>query len=61
MNAKELEEFMRAKAKVALKGGYTFGLGGEGFERINAGCPRSILEECMARIEKAIRKTYTKH
>ncbi|MFX1250633.1 MAG: MalY/PatB family protein [Promethearchaeota archaeon] len=56
MDGKELEEFIRTKTKVALNEGYTFGLGGEGFERINAGCPRSILEECMTRIEKAIRE-----
>ncbi|MFX1538169.1 MAG: MalY/PatB family protein [Promethearchaeota archaeon] len=61
MSGKELEEFMRTKAKVALSEGYTFGLGGEGFERINAGCPRSILEECMTRIEKAIRAADKKH
>jgi cystathionine beta-lyase len=54
MNGKELEEFMRTKAKVALNEGYTFGLGGEGFERINVACPRSILEECMTKIEKAL-------
>ncbi|UCD01769.1 MAG: pyridoxal phosphate-dependent aminotransferase [Promethearchaeota archaeon] len=54
MSDKELREFMLKKAKVALDGGKIFGPGGEGFERINVACPRSLLKECMIRIENAL-------
>jgi len=53
MDDEELREFMLKKAKVALDGGEIFGPGGEGFERINVACPRSILKECMTRIVNA--------
>jgi cystathionine beta-lyase len=32
-----------------------FGDGGEGFERLNVACPRTILEEIMNWIYKAIK------
>jgi cystathionine beta-lyase len=51
---KELEKFMRGKAKLALDEGYIFGQGGEGFERINIACPKSILEDALNRIKEAI-------
>jgi cystathionine beta-lyase len=51
---KQLEDLMRKKANVLLDEGYIFGKGGEGFERINFACPRSILDEAMNRIYKAI-------
>jgi len=54
MNSHELEEFMLKKAKVALDEGYSFGLGGEGFERINVACPRAILKEGLDRIKNAL-------
>ncbi|MFX1489476.1 MAG: MalY/PatB family protein [Promethearchaeota archaeon] len=54
LEAKELEKFMRGKAKLALDEGYIFGQGGEGFERINIACPRSVLEEALNRLTKAI-------
>ncbi|WZL74342.1 pyridoxal phosphate-dependent aminotransferase [Clostridiaceae bacterium 35-E11] len=51
---KKLEVIMREKAKVALDEGHIFGEGGEGFARLNFACPRSVLEESLHRIEKAI-------
>jgi cystathionine beta-lyase len=54
MDDKKLSEFMLKKAKVALDDGKIFGPGGEGFERINLACPKSILEECMNRIVNAL-------
>ncbi|MBN2285292.1 MAG: pyridoxal phosphate-dependent aminotransferase [Tissierellales bacterium] len=50
----ELKELMLKKAKVFLDEGYIFGAEGEGYERINIACPRSILEEALNRIEKAL-------
>lgn len=55
-NEKELENWMRGEAKLALDEGYIFGKGGEGFERFNVACPREILAEALSRIEKAIKK-----
>ena len=56
MSDEARKEFLLKKAKVALDSGSMFGEGGEGFERINVACPRIILEECMTRIYKAIKK-----
>jgi cystathionine beta-lyase len=39
---------------VALNDGKTFGKGGEGFVRLNFGCPRSLLEEGLERIKKSL-------
>jgi len=50
MDNEELKNLMLKKAKVVLDFGTMFGPGGEGFERINVACPKSILESCMERI-----------
>lgn len=54
MDAKKLHEFMLDKAKVWFDDGDMFGTEGEGFERINIACPRSILKEALDRIYNAI-------
>lgn len=53
-DAKKLEELMQKKAKVALDEGYIFGAAGNGFERINIAAPRSVIEDCMKRIQSAL-------
>lgn len=50
----ELAEILEKKARVVLNHGYIFGPGGEGFERINIACPRSILEEALGRIARTL-------
>lgn len=55
LNQAELNRLLRKEAKLGLHDGVTFGSEGEGFQRINFGCPRSILVEAMERLEKAIR------
>ncbi len=42
------------QAKVALNDGVTFGAGGEGFVRLNFGCPRSTLETALNRLKQAL-------
>ncbi|MGB9831675.1 MAG: hypothetical protein ACP5GN_07720 [Fervidicoccaceae archaeon] len=42
--------------KVALDEGYIFGSGGEGFERINIACPRSMLERALVQIADAVKR-----
>lgn len=56
MNDNELFKFMVNEAKVGLNNGDKFGTGGNGWLRINIGCPRSILEEGLNRLEKAFGK-----
>ncbi|AFM41340.1 bifunctional PLP-dependent enzyme with beta-cystathionase and maltose regulon repressor activities [Desulfosporosinus acidiphilus SJ4] len=55
LDPKALQEFLVHKAGVGLNAGYGFGPGGEGFERINIGCPRSLLEEGLGRIIRAVK------
>jgi len=40
---------------VALNKGSIFGTGGEGYFRLNFGCPRAVLEEGLKKIEKALK------
>lgn len=46
-------DFIVNKAKLWLDTGDMFGESGAGFERINAACPRSTIEECMRRLKAA--------
>jgi cystathionine beta-lyase len=46
--------FFLEKAKVALNEGATFGKGGEGFVRLNFGCPRSTLDQALERMREAL-------
>ena len=41
-------------ARVALNDGKKFGPGGEGFVRLNFGCPRSLLAEGLDRLAAAL-------
>jgi cystathionine beta-lyase len=50
-----VHEFFLRQAKVALNDGASFGPGGEGFVRLNFGCPRSILGEALDRMQLALR------
>lgn len=49
----ELERFFVEEARLALNTGVTFGPEGWGFMRLNAGCPRSVLQDAMQRLEQA--------
>jgi len=46
--------FFLDKARVAMNDGAAFGKGGEGFVRLNFGCPRSMLDEALARMKHAL-------
>lgn len=54
LNADELEDRIVHKAKLWLDSGKIFGRCGEGFQRINVACPRSILKEALDRIKAAL-------
>ena len=47
-------QFFLEKAKVGLNDGADFGDGGEGFVRLNFGCPRALLKEGLERMKKAL-------
>ena len=47
-------EFFLKQAKVALNEGKEFGSGGEGFVRLNFGCPRKTLEDALERMKTAL-------
>lgn len=46
--------FFLEEAKVALTDGAVFGRAGEGFVRLNFGCPRSMLSEALERMKGAV-------
>ncbi len=48
----ELNKLLVQKAKVGLSPGELFGPGGEGFQRMNIACPRSILKEALVKLEE---------
>lgn len=50
MNCEQLREFMINEARVLFDEGYVFGKEGEGFQRINLACSRTILKEALDRI-----------
>ena len=49
-----LKRLMMEKARIFPDEGFIFGSEGDGFERINIACPRSILEEALERIRRAV-------
>jgi len=51
-------KFFLDKARVAMNDGETFGRGGKGFVRLNFGCPRSVLEEALLRMQEALQYEY---
>jgi cystathionine beta-lyase len=51
----ELDRRVTEAAKLWLDGGPMFGPGGEGFQRLNAACPKSILLDALGRLEKAFK------
>ncbi len=50
----ELNELFVTKGKIALNNGNTFGREGEGFFRLNIGCPQALLKEGLDRIVKSL-------
>lgn len=54
VDEKDLKDALINKGKVALSCGSSFGIGGNGYYRINLACPRSMVLEALKRIEFAI-------
>lgn len=53
MPGEELEKYIQKEAKLYLDDGYIFGPAGDGYERINLACTRKVLEQSLARFQKA--------
>jgi len=51
LSSQELDEAITHKGKLWLSAGLSFGKGGNGFERINAACPRSVLHNALERLK----------
>ncbi len=56
LTQEELVKLFIDKAGLALNDGTMFGPGGEGYMRLNVGCPRSTLEQALNALKKAIQK-----
>ncbi|NOY38528.1 MAG: putative C-S lyase [Chlorobi bacterium] len=54
MTTGELNSMLTRKAKLGLNDGTIFGQGGVGFQRMNVACPKSIVEQAMENLKKAI-------
>ncbi len=55
MDEAALKELVVDKAGLALNLGAMFGSSGSGFARLNFGCPKALLEECMSRLASSCR------
>ncbi|MBS6315653.1 MAG: MalY/PatB family protein [Oscillospiraceae bacterium] len=55
LSAEELDRRIIHNAKLWLDSGKIFGKCGEGFQRINVACPRSILKEALDRIKNILK------
>lgn len=52
---KELNTFIQKKAGLGLSDGLLFGSDGGGFQRINIGCPRIVLEKALKQLRHAFK------
>jgi len=50
-----LETFLVSNARIWVNQGFTFGLGGSGFVRMNLACRQALLEEALGRLVGAVR------
>jgi cystathionine beta-lyase len=56
LNPKALRRFMIEEARIGCNDGPSFGPGGEGFQRLNFACPRSVLEKALQQLRHALEK-----
>ncbi len=54
LQQEELMRFFSNKAGLLLSNGAMYGQGGEGFVRMNIGCPRKIVKEALGRLTQAL-------
>jgi len=54
MKGQTMKDFLVTKARLGFNDGASFGPGGEGFQRINIACPRSVLEKALEQLRDAL-------
>lgn len=59
LDDKELRKFMIHEAGLGLSDGIIFGMEGSGFQRINIGCPKSVLIKALRRLKNAVVQRFT--
>jgi len=60
MSPDDLKHFMIEKAGLGLNDGRMFGIEGQGFQRINIGCPRPVLQSALEKLRVAVDKYFEK-
>ncbi|MDR1809053.1 MAG: PatB family C-S lyase [Prevotella sp.] len=55
LSQKSLVSLFVNEAKLALNDGAMFGVGGEGYMRLNVGCPRRTLEQALEQLKQAVK------
>ncbi|MBI9037332.1 MAG: PatB family C-S lyase [Bacteroidales bacterium] len=55
MDDKILKRFFIKETKIGLNDGSVFGIGGEGFQRMNIACPLSVIEQALFRLKNALK------
>jgi len=55
LNNNELSNLFINKIKIGLNDGVMFGPGGEGYQRMNIGCPKSVISRALSRIQTKIK------
>ncbi len=54
LDEKALKNLLVEKAGLGLSAGEIFRNGGEGFQRLNFGCPKSVLEQALTQLKSAV-------
>ena len=54
LDDRALKDFMISKAGIGCNEGPSFGPGGEGFQRMNIGCPRAVLLKALEQLKYAV-------
>jgi len=54
MTDDELKQFMIEEAGLGCNDGPSFGTGGSGFQKMNVGCPRSVLKQALGQLKEAV-------
>jgi len=55
LSDRELEQLLIHRGKIWLSPGPAFGAGGQGFQRFNIACPRSLLQQGLNRLKEALK------
>ena len=53
--SQELNNFFVSEAGIAFNDGVIFGAAGQGFQRMNIGCPRALIDQALERIAAALK------